>query len=93
MGVRLALGASRGHVVGLVMSEAGRQLVIGIPAGVAASYWAGKTAASLLYGLKADSPMVLGLAAGILICVALLASFLPARRAARLNPVDALRDE
>ncbi len=93
IGVRIALGASRGRVVGLVLREAVLLLAIGLAAGVALAAWAGQAAASLLYAVKPRDPLTLGAAAGLLAIVALLASYGPARRASRLPPMQALRDE
>ncbi len=93
IGIRMALGAQRGQVVGMVMREAGRMLVIGILAGTALSLVAGRAGSSLLFGLKPYDPLTL-VAAGVLLAViAALASFVPARRASRLDPLVALRYE
>ncbi|MFN7933044.1 MAG: ABC transporter permease [Bryobacteraceae bacterium] len=93
IGVRMALGASRGHVIGLVVREAGIPMLSGMIVGALAALWAGQTAASMLFGLKPHNPAVMATALGLLSTVALLACLLPARRAVGLNPVDALRDE
>jgi predicted permease len=93
IGIRMALGADAGAVVRLIVREAGLLLAIGLMIGIALSIAAGKTASSLLYELK---PWDMGsLAIGIagLASVALLASWLPARRAARVAPTIALREE
>jgi len=93
IGIRLALGAERGQVVAMVMREAGRLLVIGIVAGAALSLVAGRGARSLLFGLKPYDPLTLAAAAVLLSLIAAAASFLPARRASKLDPMVALRDE
>jgi putative ABC transport system permease protein len=93
IGVRVALGASSGSVIGLVLREAVLLLAIGLTVGTALAAWAGQAAASLVYGLKPRDPVTLGGAVVLLAIVALLASYGPARRAARLEPMDALRDE
>ena len=93
IGVRIALGASRGQVIGLVLREAIRLLAIGLIAGMALAAWTGQAAASMIYGLKPRDPLTLGGAAALLAIVALLASYGPAWRASRLQPMDALRDE
>jgi predicted permease len=93
IGIRLALGAERGQVVAMVMREAGRLLGIGILTGTAASLIAGRSAGSLLFGLKAYDPVSLVSAGALLALIAATASFVPARRASRLNPMAALRDE
>ena len=93
IGVRIALGASRGRVIGLVLREAVVLLVAGLAVGTALAAWAGEAAASLLYGLKPRDPLTLGGAVALLAMVALLASYGPAWRASRLDPMEALRDE
>jgi len=93
IGVRIALGATRAQVIGLILREAVLLLAIGLTVGTALAAWAGQAAESLVYGLKLRDPMTLGGAIALLAIVALLASYGPARRAARLQPMDALRDE
>jgi predicted permease len=93
IGIRMALGADRRMVVGLIVREAGVLLAAGLAIGVALSIAAARTATSLLYGIRPWDAT--SLAAGIagLALVALLASWLPARRASRLAPTIALREE
>jgi predicted permease len=93
IGVRIALGASRRRVIGLVLREAVLLLAIGLAAGTALAAWAGEAAASLLYGLKPRDPLTLGGAVALLAVVALFASYGPARRASRLEPMEALRND
>ena len=93
IGVRVALGASQKRVIGLVMREAVLLLATGLAAGLALAAWSGEAAASLVYGMKPRDPATLAGAAGLLSLVALMASFIPARRAARVQPMDALREE
>lgn len=93
IGVRMALGAGRGHVIALVMREAAMMVAIGLVIGIALALWAGRTADALLYGLKPHDPLTLAGAALLLAAVAMLAAYAPALRAARLHPVDALRRE
>ena len=93
IGIRLALGAERGQVVAMVMREAGRLLLIGIVTGAALSLVAGRAARSLLFGLKPYDPLTLFAAALLLATIAAAASFVPARRASKLDPMAALRDE
>ena len=93
IGVRIALGASRRQVMGLVLREAVLLLAIGITVGAGLAAWAGQAAASMVYGLKPRDPVTLCSAIALLAGVALLASYGPALRASRLQPMDALRDE
>ena len=93
IGVRLALGASRGTVMTLVLREASILLGVGVAVGVGLSIALAKTAESLLYGLKAGDPLSLAAAAAFLGAVAIGASVVPAHRAARLEPMLALREE
>ena len=93
IGMRIALGASRGRVVWLVLREAALLLSIGLVVGLAFSLWAGQAATSLLYGLKPYDPVTLATAVSVLAAVALLAAYAPAHRASRLDPMDALREE
>lgn len=93
IGVRIALGASRRRVIALVLREAVLLLLIGLTLGTALAAWAGQTAASLVYGMTPRDPLTLGAAVALLAIVALFASYGPAWRAARLQPMDALRDE
>jgi predicted permease len=93
IGIRLALGAERGQVVAMVMREAGRLLLIGVLTGAALSLVAGRGARSLLFGLKPYDPLTLVAAALLLALIAAAASYVPARRASKLDPMVALRDE
>jgi predicted permease len=93
IGVRVALGASRGQVIGLVLREAVLLLALGLAVGTGLAVWAGQAAASLVYGLQPRDPATLGGAVALLAAVAILASYGPARRASRLEPMAALRDE
>jgi ABC-type antimicrobial peptide transport system permease subunit len=77
----------------MVLREAAILLGIGLAAGVALVLIAGKAAASMLYGLKAGDPLTLGAAIVGMTVVALLASLLPAQRAAAVHPMVALREE
>jgi putative ABC transport system permease protein len=93
IGVRIALGATRGRVVGLVLREALILLAAGLTLGVALAAWAGQTASSLVYGIKPRDPLMLGGGVILLAIVALAATYGPASRASRLQPMDALREE
>jgi predicted permease len=93
VGIRMALGASGGEILRMFLSETAALLGIGCLAGGAMSLAAGRTAAALLYGLKPYDPLTFLLAAVLLAAVAISASFIPARRAARVDPMVALRYE
>jgi predicted permease len=93
MGVRLALGASPGTVLRLVLSDSARVVVPGALVGVAVALGATRLVRSVLYGLEPTDPMTILAAAGLLLVVAGFAAFLPARRAAGIHPADALRCE
>jgi ABC-type antimicrobial peptide transport system permease subunit len=93
IGVRMALGAGRGRVIRLVLREAILLLSFGITAGTLLSLWAGTAAATLLYDLKPYDPVSLTASAALLSAIALAAAYGPARRAASLDPMSALRDE
>jgi len=93
IGVRIALGAGSGRVVRLVLKEAALLLAVGLGVGVGLSLWAARAATAMLYDLKPYDPVTLGGAVLLLATVALVASYAPARRASRLDPMDALREE
>ncbi len=93
IGVRIALGAGRGRVIRLVLKEAGLLLAIGLAVGTGLALWTGRAATSMLYGLKPYDVGTLAAAIGLLSLVGLLASYGPARRAANLEPMNALREE
>jgi ABC-type antimicrobial peptide transport system permease subunit len=93
LGVRMALGASRRSVVGLVLGEGLRMATAGVALGLLASLLTGRLLASLLFEVSPTEPTVLLNVAGVLLATALLASWLPARRAARVPVVEALRGD
>ncbi len=93
IGVRMAMGAQRGDVLRMVIGDAAVMVGIGIVVGVVLAVFASKSAASLLYGLKSYDPFTYVACIVGLVIVAALASFVPARRAASLDPWTALRDE
>jgi putative ABC transport system permease protein len=92
-GVRMALGAGSRDVLGLVLGQAVRVAVVGIVVGAVASYGAARLIATLLFGVTASDIPTFGATALLLGFIALLASYVPARRAIRVDPVAALRSE
>jgi putative ABC transport system permease protein len=93
MGIRVALGASERQVLGLIVGDGMRLAAIGIALGAAGALVLTRLLAGLLYGIGASDPGTFGAAATLLGLVALLASYIPARRAARVDPMVALRNE
>ena len=93
IGIRMALGAARSNIVSLVMGEAGILVAIGVAIGAALSVATASTVRTLLFGLTPTDPLTFVLAIAGLALVATLATLLPARRAAALDPMVALRDE
>ena len=93
IGIRMALGAQPGSVVWLVLREVAAMLAIGTVLGLCASLAAGRLVASLLYGVKPHDWAPLAIAAVVLGIAAGIAAYLPAHRAARLDPMAALREE
>ncbi len=93
IGIRIAMGANRGNVIGMVLRGAFLQVLIGLLIGIPASIGCARLIASQLYEVKGWDPAVLCGSIAALATCALLASILPARRAASINPVTALRVE
>jgi predicted permease len=93
IGIRIALGADRAAVVGMVMRDAGRLLAAGVIVGLVLALIAARAAGSLLFGLTPGDPATLAAAVSGLCAVGALASYLPARRASRLEPTVVLREE
>jgi predicted permease len=93
IGIRMALGARGGSVLWLVLREALVLVAVGLVVGLVAAFALTRTAASLLYELKPNDPLTIASATLLLAGVALLAGYFPARRAARVDPMVALRDE
>jgi predicted permease len=93
IGIRMALGADRRSILGLVLRNALTQLALGLAIGVPVALAAGRVLADQLYGVKSYDPMILGLAAMILAACGLLAASVPARRATRVDPIVALHYE
>jgi putative ABC transport system permease protein len=93
LAIRMALGASRSDVLNLVLREGTRVTLVGIAAGLAGSLVLSHLMSGYVYGITSTDPLTLLLASALLAIVALLASYLPARRAASVDPMVALRHE
>jgi predicted permease len=93
IGVRMALGATRGSVISMVLRGALLQIVTGLAIGLAVTLLGGRLLANQLYGIKAGNPLVLAVAVLILAICAMIAAFIPAQRAASTDPTRALRTE
>ena len=93
IGIRLALGAARRSVLGMVLGDAGRLVLFGVLAGVATALGATRLLQSFLYGLTATDVKIIGGSVVVLAAAAILASLVPAWRAAALDPSMTLREE
>ena len=93
IGVRMAIGAEASHVLRMVMRESLRVVLIGVALGVPAAIGMGRLISSQLFGLSSHDPVTLALATFLLLIACALAAYLPARRAARIDPMMALRHE
>jgi predicted permease len=93
IGIRISLGATQGRVAWLIMREVALLALIGLLAGVPLAFALGRAAESMLFNVKAGDPLVFAAAGLLLGCVALLGGYLPARRAAKVDPMTALRRE
>jgi len=91
--VRLALGASRAHVSGIILRRGGQLLAIGGGVGVLASFAATRLLTTQLWNVSPHDPLTLVAAVSLVSLVALVACYLPARRAMRIEPISALREE
>ena len=93
MGIRIALGASGAQLAGMVMRQGMVPVVAGLGAGIVSALAFGRLIASQLYGVAANDPVAIIAVAILLLAVALCASWIPAKRATRIDPIKALRFE
>jgi putative ABC transport system permease protein len=93
IGIRVALGAARSDVLRMIVFEGARQAAIGVAAGLLVAFGVTRFLASLLFGVKAYDPLTFAAVAAIIALVALIASYIPALRAAAIDPNQALRNE
>jgi len=93
IGIRMALGAERMQVISLVLGNATRLVLIGAALGLPAAWAASHSVESMLFGLTPADPLTVGAALLTLMSAALIAAFVPARRASRVDPLTALRYE
>jgi predicted permease len=93
IGVRMALGASRQRVTGLVLRQAGAMVLFGLVPGLAGAWAAGHAVRSFLFGVKSLDPATLAAVACVLLVISVAAALVPALRAAMVNPIEALRFE
>jgi putative ABC transport system permease protein len=92
-GIRMALGASPGDILKQVILEGSRLAALGLALGLIGALIFSRVMASLLYGIKPSDPVAMGVSAAVLVCVALMACYIPARRATKVDPLVALRYE
>ena len=93
MGVRIALGASRGDIVSILIGSGARLAGIGLAFGLMISFAAGRLVESMLFGISPQDPLAIGRAILLLSASALVAALIPALRASQVNPMLVLREE
>ena len=93
LGLRIALGAGRPEVLGIVLRQAGRLVVVGLVLGLACAVGAQRLLEGIVFGVRAGDPVFLLSAGAVIVIAGLAAAYLPALRAAAVDPMQALRSE
>ena len=93
IGIRMAMGAQQGEVLRMILGDGAKLTLIGVGIGVGAAFALTRVLSSLLYGVSAADPVTFAGISLLLACVAMSASYLPARKAAKVDPMEALRNE
>jgi len=93
IGIRVALGAQRQTVIGMVMSESVRLVAVGVVLGLGVVLWAGGFVHTVMYGVSPIDPLTIGGALARIAVVTVVAGGVPARRAANVNPIEVLRQQ
>jgi ABC-type antimicrobial peptide transport system permease subunit len=93
IGVRSAVGATRAQIAGMVIRQGMKKTILGLLIGLAGAATLSRFATSLLFEVKPNDPSIYAAGAAVLLAVAFLATWIPARRAAKVDPVIALRAE
>ena len=93
IGIRMALGAARGDVLRLALRQGMVPAIVGLTAGVAASFAATRALTDMLFDIRPHDAVTMASVAGLLLTVSMVATLIPARRAARVDPLSALRHE
>jgi ABC-type antimicrobial peptide transport system permease subunit len=93
IGIHMALGATRGNVLSMMMTQSARLILLGLALGVPLAYGCARLMSSALFGVVTLSFQAFVLYTGVLVLAALLAAYLPSRRATRIDPLSALREE
>jgi ABC-type antimicrobial peptide transport system permease subunit len=93
IGIRMAMGAQSGRILGLVVGQGMRLAIVGLILGTLIALAATRVLSSLLFGVSAHDPLIFGGVSLILATAAILACYIPARRATKVDPIIALRDE
>jgi ABC-type antimicrobial peptide transport system permease subunit len=93
IGIRLALGAQRGHVLQMILRQGTKLAIVGVVIGIGVAFGLTRLMRSLLFGVSAHDPLTFAGVAALLILIAVLACYIPARRAMLVDPVEAFRYE